>query len=248
MNSLHLMSLDVPGGSLKTATQTLSDRFKHLTFSSCEHLWSYLGKILLISRSFLNAAARSGYVLTLAGENFPNAVKDITNRLKLFAIVTVPFSVVNANSAAGKIFDGFLANDREEVALNALSFTIISADIVDSVTTFINASLVLLCANPVALFSVMGLPLGFTMAGLGTVSRIMQIVRDLKFANKTSSEVDLKQLSKKIQFNALGIVANALMLTAMTVFTLGSVTAFPHVLKGISYSTRLAALYHQDKK
>jgi hypothetical protein len=220
---------------------------KHVSYATCEHLWSYLGKISLLARSILNAAARSCSIIAMAGSHFPDVVKDITNQLKLLSIVSLPFSVVDIHSAAGKIFAGFLAKDAEGSVLSALSFTIIAADIVDSVATFINAALVLSSANPIALFSAIGLPLGFTMVGLGIISRTIQIAKDSNLYRQAQEKSDLRELAKKMRVNVLGVTANLFMLTAFTIFSMGSVTPLPHVLKGFAYSIRLAALYQKEK-
>lgn len=244
--------------------RSLPNRYKILSYSTCEHLWSYLGKIVLLIRSLLNIAIRNSYIIAAAGKNFPQTVKDTITRMKLFSIVSVPFSLVNLDSTVRKIFNSFLLNDREGMALSTLSFTIIAADVIDSVTTFINASLALSSANPIGIFSALGLPLGFTMSGLGTISRTIQVAKAANLYRNIDKEISVtseqqdqmlefqkniqQHHAKKMKVDTLGIIANLFTLSALIFFTFGSVTALPHVLKSVSFSIRLGALYYQDQK
>ena len=177
----------------------ISKNISLINYSTCEHLWSYLGKMALITRSFLNGVARSLYFVCRKGVNFADRIKNITTHMKLLSIVGVVFSIFDLKAAAQRILKNALWNDREGIALSAISFTIIASDILDSITTFVNATLAVICRGSVALFSKLGLPLGFIMAGLGTVSRTVQIAKSMSLYKKIDQAVFLgKHLNKKL--------------------------------------------------
>lgn len=322
---------------------SFSSRFKNLSYSNCEYFWSYFGKITLLTRNLLNAAARSAYVIANTGKDFPQLLKNITTKMRLFSIVSVSFSIKDVSLTAKKILNSLVLRDPEGVALSTLSFTIIATDVIDSFQTFINTSLTLTFVNPNLIFTSLGLPFGYTMSGLGVISRTIQVAKAANLYrninNKINAENGLKKefllqfleetlgiseelkslrslapgelseaqrdkmqrindknkadiiraapmaavkemeklieilqetsdtklsteqmeqtlkslqtiqqhIVKKIRVDMLGIVANLFNLTALILFTLGSVTALSFVLKSIAFSIRLGALYHQDQ-
>ncbi|HEV8051896.1 MAG TPA: hypothetical protein VGP47_05325 [Parachlamydiaceae bacterium] len=173
----------------KEKTSSMARRYINLTYSKCERAWSYLGKTAILTRHFLNAASKNMRIIAVAGMDFPKVVSGITTHMKLLSIVSIPFSLGDITSTARKILNSLFLNDKEGMILSTLSFTVIAADIADSFTTFVNTTLILSAAAPVAFFSLMGLPLGFTMAGLGTISRTVQIAKSTILYRSISREV-----------------------------------------------------------
>lgn len=175
-------------------------RFKKISFSACGHLWSYLGKIALITRQLLNAAANNVVLLCKAAKNLnltcqaakdlSAKIKNITTHMKLLSIVSVIFSIPDLKATAQKMLKNFLWRDKEGFALGALTFTIIASDIFDSITTFVNASLTIASKKTIGIFSAIALPLGYIMSGLGTISRIIQIAKSHHLYRKIKQEVD----------------------------------------------------------
>lgn len=184
--------------SVKEKAAAFAERFTVPAYSKCKHAWSYLGKINIIARQSLTAAAKSAHLIALAGMKFPKILGEVTTRMKLFAVVSIPFSLDDITSTAKKILTSLYVNDKEGIVLSTLSFTVIAADIVDSFTTFFNAAMTLCVGAPLAFFSAMGLPLGFTMAGVGTISRTIQVAKSALLHRAINKEVlSEKSLNKE---------------------------------------------------
>jgi hypothetical protein len=173
----------------KTHSENSFKKISAATYSKCGHAWSYLGKMALLTRSLLNSAARNVYFLALTGIRHPQKIINFTTSMKILSIVGVPFSIGDINATAKKILNGIIHKDKEGIALSALTFTVIAADIIDSVTTFINTTLFLSASAPVAIFSAMGLPLGFTMSGVGTISRTIQVAKAMNLYRNIEKEI-----------------------------------------------------------
>lgn len=179
LNNAH----HVPYNNEKSAvaleeTSSFSKRFKQIS-STFESSWSYIGKILLATRHFLNGASRDVDAIAIFGKNFTQGIANNVIRLKLFSIVSVPFGMKDTYGVFEKIIAGLNLKDVEGVALNSLSITIILADVVDSITTFLNAASTLIVGSSIQAFASLGLPLGFTIPGVGTISRTIQVVKSL---------------------------------------------------------------------
>lgn len=175
------------------ALSSKSSRFQNFTYSNCETVWSYFGKINLITRNLMNASARNIHILAIAGKNYVCTIRNITTHMKLFALASVIFSWNDVSSVAKKVFNGITHKDREGIILGSISFTVIAADIIDSLTTFWNSASTILTTQPIALFSAIGLPLAYTMSTLGAVSRTIQIAK----AHSLYSQINQQILSKK---------------------------------------------------
>jgi|688.fasta_scaffold19462_11 hypothetical protein len=173
MASLIINQTNLYKNEIVFSNQTRA-RFK-IIYEKAEHVWSYLGKMMILTRHLLNATSKSCQLLTVCGKDFPGKAVEITTRLKLFSIVSVPFSLTSLKSISAEIFKSFLVKDIESVTLSSLSFTIITIDLFDSMTTFVNATLAVSAHEPIASLSALSLPFGFGMSGLGIVSRIIQI-------------------------------------------------------------------------
>ena len=158
---------------------TRNNKFQQLSYKQCEHLWSYGGKTVLLFRNFLNVIARSSFTAVLAGTSYPCKIQKVVTHLKLFSIVGVPFSLVDLKSSLNTFF-----GKTQLLTTDVLSFVLLIADTVDSTSTFINSSLTLNGMPTIEALSSMGLPLGFMMAGIGTISRTIQIARSCHLYKK----------------------------------------------------------------
>ena len=69
-------------------------RFQVLSYAEWEHLWSYVGKVGLLTRNALNAIARSPYMLFFTGSSSPCKIKSVVTHLKLLSVVNIPFNLV----------------------------------------------------------------------------------------------------------------------------------------------------------
>jgi len=201
MYSLTVHQTTLNGDEFFFQNQT-NTRLKKI-YERADHIWSYLGKVTLLTRHSLNAASKSCHLISLLGEDLPGRIRKTTTRLKLFSIVSIPFSLISLKSISEKIFKNSLINDREGVVLNSLSFTIIVIDIFDSTSTFVNTVLDLSTRTPIASLSALGLPCGFAMSGLGTISRIVQIAKTYQ-VHKSVSDVR-KELLEALLEKKLGI-------------------------------------------
>jgi hypothetical protein len=292
-----------------------NEAFFHI-FKKADHLWSYLGKILILTRHLLNASSTNSHLISILGKNLPEKIKITTTRLKLFSIVGIPFSVVSLKSVSEKISKSYLLNDKEGVVLGSLSFTIIVIDVFDSLTTFVNTTLALSSRPPLARLSALGIPFGFAMAGLGTVFRITQVAKacgihaSLKAVRREMlrdflekkldvterqtkaaaalveknfraipGEIELKlqqlyslitlerkeifadheikeisqllddiqdKLKRKFIIEGLGIFANSLIMSALYLFCLGSLSSVPFWFLASSFFIRISSLTYLD--
>src|ERR1700733_10555048 len=136
-------------------------------YERADHVWSYLGKIIILTRHLLNAASKSCQLISLLEKNLPGKIRIITTRLKLFSIVSIPFSLISLKSISEKIFKNFLINNKEGVVLSSLSFTIIVIDVFDSTSTFVNTVLDLSNRTPIVSLPALVLPFSFAMTELG---------------------------------------------------------------------------------
>lgn len=170
-----------------------SNKFKNLSYAECEHIWSYGGKLNLLLRNFLNAAARSPMVVFFVGKASSCTMKTLVTRLKLLSIVSVPFSLVDITSISQKMGKSFSINDKEGLLMSSLSLTMTASDALDSFSTFTNSLLTVSSGDPIQLFSLIGLPLGFIIAGTGTVSRTIHVAKGLNLYKNIQPESFLKE-------------------------------------------------------
>ena len=196
------------------------------SFTQCAHVWSYAGKSFLIARNLLNASARSGRIKALAGKNFSDQVKTITTHMKLLSIVSVPFSLMDLHMSIQKAWKSLKANDKTGLTLNALSSTILVLDILDSMSTFVNAALGVMGRELNAPLSALGLPMAFTMLGIGSMTRVIHIFKT-------------KQLNRKM---SMGLLANISILAALILFKRGNTSSSPFLLTSTGLTLRLYLL------
>jgi hypothetical protein len=164
-------------------------------YRKSEHAWSYLGKIVLLSRHLLNATVKTCHRLTLSCHQLDTKVVAAIVRLKLLSIVGVPFTLFDMRATAGKIFKSLQAKDAEGVALGSLSFVVMSGDVVDSLATFINAVCGVAANTSVPLLSAIGMPLAFGLVGLGSLSRTIQMAKTYALYKNLKGQ-DLQELWK----------------------------------------------------
>lgn len=165
-------------------------KFRSLVYDTCEHAWSYLGKIAVITRNFLNGVAKSCYLFVTTCKDLSERLQDITKHMKFLSIVGVFFSIFDLIATSQKLVKNVLFNDKEGVALSAISFTIIASDIMDSITTFVNTTLAVAGAKTIEVFSAVSLPLGFIMVGFGTISRTVHIAKSAHLYRKIRQEIN----------------------------------------------------------
>lgn len=201
MHSLTVHQTNLNGNECFFQTQTCARLKKN--YEKADHVWSYLGKITILTRHLLNAASKSCQLISLLGKDLPERIKKTTTRLKLFSIVSIPFSLISLKSISEKIFKNFLINNKEDVVLGSLSFAIIVIDVFDSITTFVNTVLDLSERAPIASLSALGLHFGFAMSGLGTISRIIQVSKTYQ-VHRSVSDIRKEMLEAFLEKN-LGI-------------------------------------------
>ncbi len=295
-----------------------SHEISPISHAEKEHVWSYASRVTLLTRHLLNAAAKNRLIVSIMGSDFPKKVSLLTTEMRLLSLVGVPFSLGDIQLFFQRILASHQAKDPEGIAMAGLSLSIVLADVFDSITTFINASLVHFCHNPVALFAQLGLPTAFTISGLGTVSRTIQIAKSLHLFNridtvkqtasqssleafldqtlglkdsdeiatrkaaltrmapkeaiakleklhaqlqvsieKTLSDAHIEKITgslakvqahliKKMLLDAFGILANLIILTALSLFLVGSTSALPFLLLALGFGIRISSLIYQD--
>jgi uncharacterized protein YaaW (UPF0174 family) len=101
------------------------------------------------------------------------------------------------NLTVRKILNSLVLRDAEGLALSTLSFTIIATDVIDSFQTFINTSLTLTFVNPHLIFSSLGLPFGYTMSGLGVISRTIQVAKAANLYRNINTKIDVEHSLNK---------------------------------------------------
>lgn len=243
------------------------------TYSQSEHAWSYIGKIAVLTRSFLNAAAKTESIVHRLGDQFPVFVNQITIRLKLLSLVSIPFSLVDLKGMIEKTGKALYDREWGDGVTTMLSISIVICDIFDSTMTFLNNSLTVLGKIPFQFNAPLDFPLAFYMSGMGICTRSIQIFKTYQVFQKVDEESlknpvtatvikqtigipqekDLPQISKvsdlfyrKIKLDFAAIAANSLTITALRMFLLGTYTAFPYLLIASSMSIRLGVIAYQD--
>lgn len=243
------------------------------SYSQCEHAWSYIGKIGVLTRSLLNAAAKTEGIVHRLGDKFPVFVSQITIRLKLLSLVSIPFSLVDLKGMIEKTAKALYDQEWSTGVTTMLSISIVICDIFDSTMTFLNNSLTLLGRIPFQFNAPLDLPLAFYMSGMGICTRSIQIFRTYRIYQKVDEESlkhpetvttikqtigiapekGLPKLNKiselfwrKIKTDFAAIAANSLSITALRMFLLGTYTATPFLLIASSMSIRLGVIAYQD--
>jgi hypothetical protein len=185
-------SFFIPSDSLARVARS-GKRFANQAVEKVESIWNYAGKLVMLTRHSLNLSLKVCHRLTLGCRNIDAKVLRVITKLKLFSIVGVPFNLLSIKPLAEKIFKNYALGDKEGAALTGLSLTIIAIDIVDSITTFINAISTLATNSSISILSAMGMPLSFGMVGLGSISRIIQLAKTHAIFKKIQHRGSLDQ-------------------------------------------------------
>ncbi len=242
----HYSSINVETTIAFKKTNQTTNRFCPITFAQCEHAWSYIGKIAILSRHLMNAAANQQHLVSWSDADFPHRIKNISTHLKLLSIVSVLFSLADLISTAQRIFKSFLLKDKEGVALGALSFVIIAADTFDSITTFVNSALSIASLPPIEAFSAIGLPIAFAVAGMGTLSRAIQIAKALHLYLSIDQSNDKLILERKMKIEGLGILANLSIISGLILFSISAAGSVPFLLLALGFMIRISSLIYQE--
>lgn len=157
------------------------------TYSSCKNGWRYIGKTLLFTRFSLTAGVHSEKIKSFAGPLFAERVKFAAPYLKQGALVSAIFTCGDLTSVPGKLIKAVQVGDLEGIFLSALSGITMSADVIDSLAAWFNASLELRNMDTIPFLSSIGFPLGVTMNVLGTISRTIQVARSHGFYQEIQS-------------------------------------------------------------
>lgn len=163
-----------------------------------ENAWTYASKSFIVTRHFLNASIRSCRWFALGCRNLDHRVMSIVTKLKLFSIVSVHFNLAVLPAKVKELWKNIIWRDTQGVILGTLSITLITTDVIDSLATFTNAALQTLSFSAIGLLSDAGLPLAFTLIGIGSISRTIRLfyLKKLQAALKDQAIPDF--LNKKL--------------------------------------------------
>jgi hypothetical protein len=142
-----------------------------ILYQAAEQAWGYAGKSLIISRNIMNAGLRSGLWSSLGGTGTVLKIQTAITRSRLFSIINLPFNSVSISAQAAKIKQSLGRSDNEGLGLGLLTLAILIGDSIDSLATVANAALDTFFSTTSPLISAIGLPLGFAINGMGSISR-----------------------------------------------------------------------------
>lgn len=134
--------------------------------------WSYGGKSLTVTRHALNAGLRASL---WAGKESARKVQGVISRSKLFSALSVGFNLAAFSTHAAKIQKNYERSDIEGLSLALLTFAILIGDTIDSILTSVNGAIETLALTPSQWIASIGLPLGFTIVSLGSLSRAIRL-------------------------------------------------------------------------
>lgn len=266
------MSTEVMLGTRKSSSESVFT-VSMPSYSQCEHAWGYIGKMAILTRSLLNAASKTESIVQRLGDGFPVRVNQITIRMKLLSLVSVPFGLVDLKGMVEKTAKSLQEGEWITGMTTMLSISIVICDLFDSTMTFLNNSLTVLGKTPFQFNAPLDMPLAFYMSGMGIFNRSIQILRTYRVFRKVNEESlknpdavkvikqsigipqdkklpDIKKVTdlfyRKIKLDFAGIVANSLSITALRMFLSGKNTSFGYLLVASSMSTRLGVIIYQD--
>lgn len=168
-----------------------------MVFTKTEKIWSYLSLAGAFARSSLNASIRIFNRFGLGCRNLDGRITNIITHMKLMSFISLPFGISSVISASQKVFRSIQLRDGEGIALSSLSFVIITKDLIDTLGTAVNTVRTLTNLAPVAFLSALGTPFGFSLSALGSISRIIQIVKTQSLAKAIFQNVDVSADSKE---------------------------------------------------
>jgi hypothetical protein len=139
-------------------------------FKACEHIWSYGGKAVTLSRHLLT-------IISKTRPEYQSRIDAAILKIKLLNGVGIPFAVASTKSAVEKFIKSFGLGDTEGVTLSSLSVALNAMDITDATATVINSALAIAGEEKIALLSAVGTPLAYAMTTIGSVNRLVQIIK-----------------------------------------------------------------------
>jgi hypothetical protein len=141
-------------------------------YRSAEKGWSYGGKSLTVTRHVLNAGLRASL---WGGTGTTGKVQGVISRSKLFSALGVGFNLATFPTHMAKIEKNFERSDIEGLSLALLTFAILIGDTLDSFLTSVNGAIETLALTPSQWIASIGLPLGFAVVSLGSLSRAVRL-------------------------------------------------------------------------
>lgn len=198
----------VPFSFAINAMKNIHSHIKVITYNNFEKTWAYAGKIIVLQRSLLNAAARSPAVVSTLGIKFPEQARVIATHSKLCSILNVPVNYVEMSSMPGKIKQSYDGQDLEGLALGIFSLSITAGDTFDAMSTVLNSGLTVAGGAPIATLASFDLPLAISLTVAGIINRSVQMIkgyniyRNLSSFNQNTSPLELlRQFEKIFGFN-----------------------------------------------
>lgn len=149
-----------------------------------QEAWGGLEKTFGSLRSAMNARMQLKPPLK---ESHVITMKNGINGMKLFAVLNLPLHAIELPGVAKDISESVKLKDKEGVALSAMTFAILTADMYDSLTMVINASLAL-SSKPAlgGVVAVIGTPVVMGMIGLASVTKGIHLWNIRKFDKEIS--------------------------------------------------------------
>lgn len=192
--------------SIDSFAKKAKNKLQHVaqeTFKKFDKAWSYAGKSILLTRHVLNATVRSCRWVALTCGKTTQKIQATILRLKLFSIFSVPLNAAMIPALVNKIWKNMHWGDGKGTALSTLSCVVVLTDIVDSLSTFTNAILQTFSKEPIAWVSGIGMPLAFSLVGMGSVSRIVKLSHLFCFLRDVDRKLLVKLSSERLNQDEL---------------------------------------------
>lgn len=187
--SIHHPPESSPVSSAFSTIARKAGKIYTVLFNSAEHTWSYIGKLSVLSRHVLNATIRTSPIIALTGQKFTADAAKAVNCIKLLGIIGLPFTLNSIKNTSLKIFEHIKNRDAEGLVLGTISLALLTGDAFDNITSFINTTLSLASLPTIGILSTIGLPLGLTMASVGTITRSLSIGKSIALHHQINSKI-----------------------------------------------------------
>ena len=169
-----------------------------------DSLWSYSSKMVFVTRQVLNFSAKSLKYVYKEIKLVSELVDGVVTKLKIFSIISVPFSVASLPSLTRSIIKNIKWKDVEGTALALLTITVVLSDTFDNITTFANALLKTIGQTTLEWVGTIALPLAYFMVIGGSISRFYKIhhIRLLnnELTKLQNKEIDVPTFLKRIGY------------------------------------------------
>jgi hypothetical protein len=169
-------------------------------FDTFSRAWNYAGKAILLARHMLNIIIRTPAWIASGYIHADNCIRNTITKLKLFTIVGVILDVGSLPSKINTIWTNIQWKDKEGILLSTLSFTVMIADMFDSVTTFVNATLNTLSLATIGWVATISNPFTFSLIGLSATLKagnLYNLTRFFKEFDWDISKIQDKQLTSE---------------------------------------------------